>query len=194
MERFRRSLDIVLAAIGFVATAPVLLLTALAIKLEDGGPILYRQERIGLWARPFVLLKFRSMREDAESDGMPAWASERDSRITLAGRIIRKIRIDELPQLWNVLKGEMTLIGPRPERPYFVQQFSQTIHFYDYRHAVRPGITGWAQVSFRYGASLEDTRRKLSYDLYYIKNRGLLLDLVILLRTMGVVLRGEGAR
>lgn len=193
-ERARRTMDVLLAFVGFIATAPVLLMTACAIKLEDGGAILYRQERIGQWGRPFTVLKFRSMREDAEHDGRPSWASEGDSRITVVGQVIRKLRIDELPQLWNVIKGEMTLIGPRPERPFFVRQFSQAIPFYDYRHCVRPGITGWAQVSFRYGASLEDTRRKLAYDLYYIKNRGLLLDIVILLRTMGVVLRGEGAR
>lgn len=193
-ERTRRAKDVVLACVGFVATAPVFLLTALAIKLEDGGSVLYRQERIGLGGRTFELLKFRSMREDAESDGLPAWAVERDCRITLVGKVIRKLRIDELPQFWNVLRGDMTLIGPRPERPYFVRQFSQTIPFYEYRHVVRPGITGWAQVSFRYGASFDDTHRKLSYDLYYVKNRGVLLDTIILLRTIGVVLRGEGAR
>jgi sugar transferase (PEP-CTERM system associated) len=193
-DRLRRITDVVLATVGFVAAAPVLLLTALAIKLEDGGAVLYRQERIGLDCRPFTLFKFRSMREDAESDGTPAWAAERDIRITKIGRIIRKLRIDELPQLWNMMRGDMTLIGPRPERLYFVSQFSQALPFYDYRHAVRPGITGWAQVSFRYGASLEDARRKLSYDLYYIKNRSLLLDIVILLKTVSVVLRGEGAR
>jgi sugar transferase (PEP-CTERM system associated) len=193
-ERLRRVNDIVLVLFGFLATAPVLLLTAFAIKLEDGGPVLYRQERIGLEGRPFTLYKFRSMREDAERDGTPAWAAERDMRITAIGRIIRKLRIDELPQFWNVLRGDMTLVGPRPERPYFVHQFSQSIPFYDFRHVVRPGITGWAQVSFRYGASLEDTRRKLSYDLYYIKNRGALLDIVILLKTVTVVVRGEGAR
>jgi lipopolysaccharide/colanic/teichoic acid biosynthesis glycosyltransferase len=141
-----------------------------------------------------MLFKFRSMRENSERDGTPSWASVRDIRITGIGRVIRKVRIDELPQLWNVLRGEMTLVGPRPERPYFVHQFSHEIPFYDYRHAVRPGITGWAQVSFRYGASLDDTRRKLSYDLYYVRNRSLLLDIIILLRTVVVVLRGEGAR
>jgi lipopolysaccharide/colanic/teichoic acid biosynthesis glycosyltransferase len=134
------------------------------------------------------------MRQDAESDGKPAWATERDSRVTKVGRVIRTLRIDELPQFWNVLRGDMSVVGPRPERPYFVHQFSQSIPFYDCRHAVRPGITGWAQVSFRYGASFEDTRRKLSYDLYYVKNRGFLLDLIILLKTIGVCLRGEGAR
>lgn len=193
-DRLRRLSDVLLALVGFIATGPVLALTAVAIKLEDGGPVLYCQERIGREGRPFTLYKFRSMREDAERDGTPAWASERDMRITAVGRIIRKLRIDELPQFWNVLRGDMTLVGPRPERPYFVRQFSQSIPFYDFRHAVRPGITGWAQVSFRYGASLEDTRRKLSYDLYYIKNRSILLDIVILLKTVSVVLRGEGAR
>ncbi len=193
-ERVRRFADIILSFLGFVATAPMFLLTALAIKLEDGGTVFYRQERVGLAGAPFMLYKFRSMREDAEKDGKPAWAAERDMRITRVGKVIRKLRIDELPQLWNVLRGDMTLIGPRPERPYFVQQFSKSIPFYDYRHAIRPGITGWAQVSFRYGASLEDTKRKLSYDLYYVKNRSIFLDVVILLKTVGVVLRGEGAR
>jgi lipopolysaccharide/colanic/teichoic acid biosynthesis glycosyltransferase len=134
------------------------------------------------------------MRSDAERDGIPAWAMERDSRVTAVGRFIRKVRIDELPQFLNVLRGSMAIIGPRPERPYFVQQFSQMIPFYDYRHTVKPGITGWAQVSFRYGASLDDTKRKLSYDLYYIKHRSFLLDIIILLRTVGVVVRGDGAR
>lgn len=190
----RRVTDGALAIAILLASAPVMLLTALAIKLEDGGSVFYRQERIGLHGRPFVVLKFRSMKMDAERDGMPVWARERDSRTTLVGRLIRKIRIDELPQFLNVLSGSMAIIGPRPERPYFVEQFSRTIPFYDYRHAVKPGITGWAQVSFRYGASLEDTKRKLSYDLYYIKNRSFVFDLVILLRTVGVVLRGDGAR
>jgi sugar transferase (PEP-CTERM system associated) len=193
-EKLRRLLDIIVATVGVIATAPVAVLAALAVKLEDGGPVLFRQERVGVAGRPFMLVKFRSMRVDAERDGTPVWASERDHRITRVGRFIRKLRIDELPQFWNVLRGDMAMIGPRPERPYFARQFSETIPFYDYRHSVRPGLTGWAQVSFRYGASLEDTRRKLSYDLYYIKNRGLLLDLVILLKTVGVVLRGEGAR
>lgn len=192
--RQRRMVDVLLAVAGIVAAAPVLLLTALAIKLEDGGSVLFRQERVGLGGKSFTLLKFRSMREDAERDGLPAWASEGDARVTRVGRFIRKVRIDELPQFWNVLRGDMTVIGPRPERPYFVQQFSQAIPYYDYRHTVRPGITGWAQVSFRYGASLDDTWRKLSYDLYYVKNRGFLLDALILLKTIGVVLRGQGAR
>jgi sugar transferase (PEP-CTERM system associated) len=191
---FRRLLDVVVSVLGLIAVAPVLLMAALAIKLEDGGPIIYAQERVGRNGRTFVLLKFRSMRVDAERDGTPAWARERDNRITRVGRVIRKVRIDELPQLLNVLRGDMALIGPRPERPHFVQMFSESIPFYDYRHTIRPGITGWAQVCFRYGASFEDTKRKLSYDLYYIKRQGLLLDALILLKTIRVVLSGEGAR
>jgi len=193
-NRLRRATDICLAFLLFVSSAPVFALTALAIKLQDGGPIFYRQERIGLGGKTFSVLKFRSMRVDAENNGVPAWATEHDSRVTVVGRVIRKLRIDELPQFINVLRGDMAIIGPRPERPYFVQQFSQSIPFYDCRHVVRPGITGWAQVSFRYGASMEDTRRKLSYDLYYIKNRSFFLDVSILFKTIGVVLRGEGAR
>jgi sugar transferase (PEP-CTERM system associated) len=193
-NRLRRGMDVVLAFALFASSAPVFLLTALAIALEDGGPIFYRQERVGLGGRIFQVLKFRSMRVDAERDGVPAWAAERDNRVTRVGRIIRKLRIDELPQFLNVLRGDMSIIGPRPERPFFVQQFSQAIPFYDCRHVVKPGITGWAQVSFRYGASLEDTKRKLSYDLYYVKNRSVVLDLLILLKTVGVVLRGDGAR
>jgi exopolysaccharide biosynthesis polyprenyl glycosylphosphotransferase len=191
---FRRSLDVLASIIGLVAVAPVLVMAALAIKLNDGGPVIYAQERVGLKGRTFVLLKFRSMRVDAERDSTPAWARERDNRITRVGRIMRKFRIDELPQLFNVLRGEMALIGPRPERPVFVQQFSESIPFYNYRHTLKPGITGWAQVCFRYGASFEDTKRKLSYDLYYIKHQGLLLDALILLKTIRVVLSGEGAR
>jgi exopolysaccharide biosynthesis polyprenyl glycosylphosphotransferase len=190
----RRAFDIVFAVFVFVLTSPLLLLTMAAIKLEDGGSVFYGQERTGFLGNPFVLYKLRSMRQDAERDGKPAWASEGDKRVTRVGRLIRKLRIDELPQLFNVLRGEMTMIGPRPERPFFVRQFSETIPFYDYRHAVKPGITGWAQVSFRYGASHEDTMRKLSYDLYYVRNRSLILDITILLKTVRVVLCGEGAR
>lgn len=189
-----RLFDMVFAAVIFVLTSPLLLLTMLAIKIEDGGSFFYGQERTGLHGKSFVLYKLRSMRPDAERDGTPAWASQGDKRVTRVGRVIRKIRVDELPQLINVLRGEMAMIGPRPERPFFVRQFSETIPFYDYRHAVKPGITGWAQVSFRYGASEEDTVRKLSYDLYYVRNRSLGLDLSILLKTVRVVLCGEGAR
>jgi exopolysaccharide biosynthesis polyprenyl glycosylphosphotransferase len=189
-----RFFDIVFAALIFVLTSPLLLLTMLAIKIEDGGSFFYGQERTGLHGEPFVVYKLRSMRQDAERDGTPAWASQGDKRVTRVGRVIRKLRIDELPQLINVLRGEMAMIGPRPERPFFVRQFCETIPFYDYRHAVKPGITGWAQVSFRYGASEEDTVRKLSYDLYYVRNRSLRLDLSILFKTIRVVLCGEGAR
>jgi sugar transferase (PEP-CTERM system associated) len=190
----RRIFDIVFSLAMLVITAPIFLLTAAAIKLEDGGSIIYGQQRTGFRGVPFVVYKFRSMREDAERDGTPTWASERDTRITKTGRVIRKLRIDELPQLVNVLRGNMTVIGPRPERPFFVHQFLETIPFYDFRHVVKPGITGWAQVSFRYGASLDDTKQKFSYDLYYVRNRSVWLDLVILFRTVQVVLSGAGAR
>jgi exopolysaccharide biosynthesis polyprenyl glycosylphosphotransferase len=191
---FRRCVDVICSCIVAAATAPVLLLVALAIHIEDRGAVLYRQERIGLGGHPFTLLKFRSMREDAERDGVPVCAAEQDPRVTRTGRIIRLLRIDELPQLLNVLRGEMSMIGPRPERPYFVDTYSRLIPAYQYRHAVRPGITGWAQVSFRYGTSAEDAKQKLSYDLYYVKNRSLFLDTVIVLKTLGVMLRGSGAR
>lgn len=193
-DQLRHAMGVFLALVLFIATTPVLLLTALAIKLEDGGPVFYRQERVGRGGKPFPLFKFRSMREDAECGGAPAWAAEGDGRITRVGRFIRMLRIDELPQLWNVLRGDMSFIGPRPERPYFVKQFLVSIPFYACRHVVRPGITGWAQVNFRYTASFADARRKLCYDLYYIKNRSILLDTIILLKTVGVVLCGEGAR
>ncbi len=190
----RRAFDIVASLAGLIAVAPLMLLTALAIKLEDGGNVFYRQERVGLDGKIFTLLKFRSMRENAEKDGVPAWAQEGDSRATRVGRFIRMVRIDELPQFLNVLQGDMAIIGPRPERPFFVNQFSKVIPHYDCRHMLKPGITGWAQVSFRYGASVEDTRRKLSYDLYYAKNRGFVLDVLVLLKTVAVILSGEGAR
>jgi exopolysaccharide biosynthesis polyprenyl glycosylphosphotransferase len=192
--RAMRAFDIAFSLLGIFATAPVMLLTALAIKCEDGGSVLYSQERSGIEGRTFRVFKFRSMREDAERDGTPTWASENDNRITAVGRVIRKLRIDELPQFFNVLWGDMAVIGPRPERPFFVMQFTDTIPGYQYRHCVKPGITGWAQVKFRYGASLEDTKRKLSYDLYYVKNRSLLLNSIIIVKTVGVMLRGEGAR
>jgi lipopolysaccharide/colanic/teichoic acid biosynthesis glycosyltransferase len=155
---------------------------------------MYRQERVGLRGRAFILYKFRSMRQDAESSGTPQWASECDPRITRVGRLIRYTRIDELPQLANVIRGDMSIIGPRPERPYFVDKLSEAIPVYSLRHFVKPGITGWAQVNASYGASVEDSRVKLMYDLYYIKHRGLLLDLSILLRTLKVVLFQQGAR
>jgi sugar transferase (PEP-CTERM system associated) len=190
----KRSFDIVVSAIMLLLTMPVLLVTALLIKLESPGPVLYRQERVGLRGRTFVLLKFRSMRADAERDGTPQWAAERDPRVTRIGAFIRKVRLDELPQLINVLCGDMSFIGPRPERPFFVDQLSASIPFYKERHAVKPGISGWAQINYPYGASLEDARQKLAYDLYYVKNRTIFLDLLILVQTVRVILFPEGAR
>jgi sugar transferase (PEP-CTERM system associated) len=190
----KRAFDLVMAAVLLTLAIPVMLVTAAAIFLESGGPVIFRQERVGRGNRPFTLLKFRSMRTDAESDGKARWASEQDDRITAVGRVIRKLRIDELPQLVNVLKGEMSLIGPRPERPCFVAELAREIPFYALRHTVHPGITGWAQVRCEYGASVEDAKRKLQFDLYYVKNHSLVLDLLIAVETVRVVLSGKGAR
>ena len=189
----RRLFDILAAILLLLLTAPLLLATALLVKLESPGPVIYRQERVGLNGRIFTLWKFRSMRNDAERLG-PSWAAIGDARVTAGGRFIRKLRIDELPQLINILRGEMSLIGPRPERPYFVSKLEQVIPLYGERARVKPGLTGWAQVNYPYGASVEDARAKLSYDLYYVKHRGLVLDLVILLATVRVVLFQEGSR
>jgi sugar transferase (PEP-CTERM system associated) len=189
----RRVGDIVVSLILMVSTLPVMALTALLIRLDSPGPVLYRQERVGLHGRVFTLLKFRSMRQDAEARG-PAWAAQQDPRVTRIGGFIRRARIDELPQLINVLKGEMGFVGPRPERPHFVDQLAEVIPFYRDRACVKPGITGWAQVNYPYGASIEDARQKLSYDLYYVKHRNLFLDLLILIATVRVILFQEGAR
>jgi sugar transferase (PEP-CTERM system associated) len=190
----KRSFDI-LASFGvLILTLPVLVATALMIAIESKGPILYRQERVGLQGKIFTLLKFRSMQVDAEEGRNPQWAATQDPRVTRVGTWIRKVRIDELPQLINVLKGEMSFIGPRPERPYFVEQLAKQIPFYNERHSVKPGISGWAQINYPYGASLEDARKKLEFDLFYVKNTTLLVDFVILLRTIGVILYPEGAR
>lgn len=190
----KRTVDVAAVLLLMVVAAPIMLLTAVAILLETGRPIVFSQERVGLGGRTFRLLKFRSMRQDAESDGTPRWTANNDTRITPLGKFIRSARIDELPQLINVLKGDMSFVGPRPERPYFVDQLSKTLPFYSLRHSVKPGITGWAQVRYSYGSSVEDACRKLQYDLYYVKNHSLLLDIVILLETVRVVLLGEGAR
>jgi sugar transferase (PEP-CTERM system associated) len=190
----KRAFDIVSATLLLVLAAPVMLLTALAIRLESPGPVFYRQERVGLNGRTFSVIKFRSMRDDAEKDGTPRWASADDDRVTRVGALIRRVRIDELPQFLNVLKGEMSLVGPRPERPYFVEQLTQKIPFFAVRHSVKPGVTGWAQVRYAYGATVEDSQEKLQYDLYYVKNHTLFLDLVVLFETVGVVLTGKGAR
>ena len=189
----KRAMDIGLAFAGLVISLPFMGLVACAIKLEGKGPILFRQERVGERGRIFVLKKFRSMTVDAERNG-PVWAAERDPRVTRVGRWLRRTRLDELPQFWNVLSGDMSFVGPRPERPEFVETLKREIPFYMGRHSVKPGITGWAQVRHRYAASVEDSMEKLQYDLYYIKNLSLLLDLVILLSTLQVVLFTRGSR
>lgn len=189
----RRIRDVSTSLLLLVLTSPLMLLTACIIKLESQGPVLYRQERLGRYGRVFTLLKFRSMRVDAEASG-PCWAGVRDPRATCFGSIIRAFRIDELPQLLNVLRGEMSLIGPRPERSCFAEQLARLLPQYSERLRVLPGITGWAQVRYHYGASVEDARIKLSYDLYYIRNQTLLLDLWILAVTVKVVLLRIGAR
>ena len=190
----KRGLDLVIAAALILLTLPLMVTVAILIKLESAGPIFYRQERVGRWGRNFVLYTFRSMRADAEAAGRPQWATVGDPRVTRVGRFIRRTRIDELPQLLNVLRGDMSVVGPRPERPYFVGQLAERIPFYAQRHCVKPGITGWAQINAPYGSSLADARDKLRYDLYYVKNRGVLLDLWILTCTVRVVLMQEGAR
>lgn len=187
----KRLFDVGVSLLFLVLTLPVLILTALAIKFESRGPVLYRQERIGLHGRPFMLMKFRSMREDAEKDGVPRWACAGDDRVTRIGSFIRRTRIDEIPQIFNVLRGDMSLVGPRPERPYFVEELAKQVPYYRERHRVKPGISGWAQINFPYGASVEDAKQKLQYDLYYIKNYSLFLDFIILLQTARVVLWPE---
>ncbi len=190
----KRAFDIIASLSLLVLTLPIVIVTAIAIKLESRGPALYRQQRVGLYNQPFDILKLRSMRQDAEVAGQAVWAAERDPRITRIGRFIRKVRIDELPQTWTVLKGEMSFVGPRPERPQFVGELEQHLPFYAERHMVKPGITGWAQINYPYGASIEDARHKLEYDLYYAKNYSPFLDLLILLQTLRVVLWPTGAR
>lgn len=192
MRLMKRTIDLTLALALALATFPLMLLTALAVWLEDGSPILYRQERVGENGKTFVLSKFRSMRHDAET-GTPMWARDGDERVTRVGRVIRTTRLDELPQLWNVVRGDMSFVGPRPERPYFVDALSRAIPFYQQRHAVKPGLTGWAQVKYRYGSSLEDAMEKLRYDLYYVKHLSIFFDLTIVFDTVKVVLFRKGA-
>jgi sugar transferase (PEP-CTERM system associated) len=186
--------DLTTATIGLVITGPILLLLALLIKLDSKGPVLYRQRRIGEGQRSFTLMKLRSMRTDAEAHGSPVWAIEDDPRTTRIGRIMRKLRLDELPQMINVLKGEMSFVGPRPERPEFVATLAEKVPYYNLRHSVKPGITGWAQIRYPYGASVEDAVEKMHYDLYYIKNLSVGLDLLILFETVKIMLVGKGAR
>ena len=191
---FKRVCDVVGSLVGLILIAPLTLAIAALIKLESPGPILYRQERIGEGGRPFTLLKFRSMRQDAEAATGPVWATNGDGRATRLGKWLRKFRLDELPQMINVLRGDMSFVGPRPERPCFVEDLKNTIPYYGLRHAVRPGITGWAQVRYRYGSNIRDTVTKLQYDLYYIKNMSVLLDAAILVQTVQTVVLGRGAR
>jgi|LakMenEpi03Aug12_release.lakeMendotaPanAssembly.Ray.scaffolds.fasta_scaffold165799_2 sugar transferase (PEP-CTERM system associated) len=190
----KRALDVAAAAVGLVLSLPIALLAGLLVKLTSPGPVFFSQERTGQDGVPFKLIKFRTMRVDAEKESGPVWAQKNDVRVTPIGRFLRLSRIDEIPQFLNILAGQMSFVGPRPERPHFVEQLKQSIPFYPLRHAVKPGLTGWAQVRHPYGASIEDAQEKLRYDLYYIKNMSLLFDLSIMLRTIGVILRGSGAR
>ena len=190
----KRSADLVLSVAGLLLSAPLMLAVAAAIRLDSKGDVLYRQRRVGFRGRPFEMLKFRSMRADAELESGPQWACRDDPRITRAGKYLRRFRLDELPQFINALRGEMSVVGPRPERPEMVDLLRQRIPYYDERHAERPGITGWAQVQYGYGASLDDALRKLEFDLFYLKNLSPLLDLLILLETGRIVLFGRGAR
>ena len=176
----KRCFDVMAALVLLALASPIMIASVIAIFIEGGCPIIFWQERVGRSERVFRLIKFRSMRIDAEKDGTPKWASSNDSRVTTVGRWIRRTRIDELPQIFNVLKGEMSFVGPRPERPYFVAQLTDKIPFYGARHSVKPGLTGWAQVRYTYGASVEDSEKKLQYDLYYVKNHTLLLDFLVL--------------
>jgi len=189
----KRTFDLSVSLLGLAIAFPLFAVIGMLIKLDSPGPVFYRQVRVGLRAQPYMIWKFRSMFIDAEKGGA-RWTSEKDPRVSRFGRYLRKWRLDEIPQLINVVKGEMSLVGPRPERPVFVQELRSIIPFYDLRHAVRPGITGWAQTQFRYGASAEDSHVKLQYDLYYVKYLSIRLDMRILLETVRVILRGEGAR
>jgi sugar transferase (PEP-CTERM system associated) len=191
-----RALDVTASLLILAVTLPVMLAMALAVAIEDGwrAPVFYRQARIGCGGRSFELLKFRSMRRDAETDGHARWAEKGDPRVTRVGAVMRMLRIDELPQILNVLRGHMSLVGPRPERPHFVTELAQKIPYYVERHCVKPGITGWAQLCHPYGSSEQDAIEKLQYDLYYIKNNSLLFDLSILVQTVEVVFTGKGAR
>jgi sugar transferase (PEP-CTERM system associated) len=190
----KRALDVAAAVSGLVLSLPLSLLAALLIKLTSRGPVFFCQERTGEDGAPFKLIKFRTMRVDAEKESGPVWAQKNDVRVTPIGRFLRLSRIDEIPQFLNILAGQMSFVGPRPERPHFVEQLKQSVPFYPLRHTVKPGLTGWAQVRHPYGASIEDAQEKLRYDLYYIKNMSLLFDVSIMLRTISVILRGSGAR
>lgn len=189
----KRLFDFFFALVGTVIASPLMIITAIAIKIDSPGPVFYKQERVGLNGREFKVFKFRSMRTDAENDG-PQWASEKDPRVTRVGNIIRKTRIDELPQFLNVLIGDMSFVGPRPERRYFIDQLQQVIPFYEMRLYTKPGVTGWAQINYPYGDSVEDAREKMKYDLYYLKYRSLWLDIAILFQTLKVALKARGGQ
>lgn len=190
-EIARSAMHRIIALVGAILSLPIAIFTAIVIKLESRGPVLYKQERVGKNGRPFRLMKFRSMRTDAEKDG-PVWAKTDDERMTRVGRIIRKIRVDEIPQFWNILRGDMNFVGPRPERPHFVAQLAQEIPYYEQRHLIAPGLTGWAQINYPYGASIEDAKQKLQYDLYYMKNQNMALDATIMFETIKTILFGKG--
>jgi sugar transferase (PEP-CTERM system associated) len=191
---YKRAFSIIFSLLGLIFCAPIMLLTAIAIKLDSRGSIFFQQDRVGKGGRIFQVIKFRSMYVDAEAQTGPIWAQADDPRITRVGRFIRRARIDELPQFINVLKGDMNFVGPRPERPYFVDQLQEVIPYYGQRHLTEPGLTGWAQVKFPYGSTIKEARKKLEYDLYYIKNMSMLLDLLIIFHTVKIVLLGRGAR
>src|SRR2546421_1131409 len=190
-ELVRAIMNRVIALAGAILSLPIAIATALLIKIDSRGPVLYKQERVGKNGRAFTLMKFRSMRTDAEKDG-PVWASNGDDRMTRVGKIIRKIRVDEIPQFWNIMRGDMNFVGPRPERPHFVAQLAQEIDYYEQRHLIAPGLTGWAQIKYPYGASIEDAKKKLEYDLYYIKNQNVMLDATIMFETIKTILSGRG--
>ena len=190
----KRAFDIICSSFLLIVTSPVMLIAMLAVKLESPGPVIYRQQRVGLAGRVFMCLKLRSMRNDAETDGIARWATKNDSRVTRVGAFIRKTRIDELPQLFSVLRGEMSLVGPRPERPSFVTELKEKIAYYDIRHSVKPGVTGWAQVRYGYCATIGDSIKKHQFDLYYVKNNSLFLDVLVLIETVSVVLFREGSQ
>jgi exopolysaccharide biosynthesis polyprenyl glycosylphosphotransferase len=190
LELFKRGLDIFLASLGLLLALPVMLAVAALVRLTSPGPVLYAQTRVGRYGRNFSIYKFRSMRTDAEREGAAVWATANDARVTPVGTLLRKSRLDELPQLWNILRGDMSFVGPRPERPEFVQDLRTQIPYYDLRHLVPPGLTGWAQVRYRYGASVEDARQKLAYDLFYVRRYSVLFDLAICLRTLLAMAKG----
>ncbi|RZV51028.1 MAG: exopolysaccharide biosynthesis polyprenyl glycosylphosphotransferase, partial [Pseudomonadales bacterium] len=192
VESAKRASDVFIALVLLLLTWPLMLIAAIAIVLESGRPVFYQQTRVGLGGKTFSIFKFRSMVVNAEKEGEAVWATAKDSRVTPVGAVLRNTRIDELPQLWNVLRGDMSFVGPRPERPEFVQGFAETLPFYNERHRVKPGLMGWAQLNYPYGASDEDAEQKLRYDLYYVKNKSLMLDLVIMVQTVQVILLGMG--